>query len=49
MRIRSMILAALLALGVIAPATAASADVCYDVDVVLNGETVADEADCLAI
>jgi hypothetical protein len=49
MRIRTLALAALLAVGVIAPATASAADVCYDVDVVLNGEVVADEADCIAI
>lgn len=48
MRIRALALAALLALGVLAP-TAASADVCYDVDVVLNGDVLVDEADCLAV
>jgi hypothetical protein len=46
MRIRTLFLAALLAVGVLAPA-AASADVCYSVDVVLNGEAVVDEADCV--
>ena len=49
MRIRSILVAALLALGVLTPATAASADVCYDLDVVLNGEAVVDESDCLAV
>ncbi len=48
MRIRTFAVAALLALGVIAPVTAASADVCYDLDVVLNGSAVVDEADCIA-
>lgn len=47
MRIRTLFLAALLAVGVIAPATTASADVCYDLDVVLNGEALVDESDCI--
>ncbi len=46
MRIRALAIAALLALGVLAP-TAASADICYDLDVVLNGDAIVDEADCI--
>lgn len=49
MRIRSMVLAALLALGIIAPASAASADVCYDLDIQLNGSVVADEEGCIPV
>jgi hypothetical protein len=49
MRIRTMFLAALLAVGVIAPATAASSDICYDLDAQLNGEVLIDEADCIAV
>ena len=47
MRTRSFFVAALLVVGVIAPVTASSADVCYDLDVVLNGDAVVDEADCI--
>jgi hypothetical protein len=46
MRIRTAAIAALLALGVLAP-SAASADVCYDLQVNLNGETVVSETDCI--
>ncbi len=47
MRIRAFFVTAVLALGIIAPATASGADVCYDLDVVLNGDVVVDESDCI--
>lgn len=47
MRIRTLFVAGLLAVGVIAPATAAQADICYDLDVNLNGTALVDESDCI--
>lgn len=42
-----VLLAALFVLAAFGVAAPATADVCYDVDVVLNGEVVVDEADCI--
>lgn len=48
-RIRTLLVAGLLTAGLVLPATAASAAVeaCYDVDVVVNGDAVVDESDCV--
>lgn len=45
MRIRTTLVAALLALGVLAP-QAAHAQACYDVSVTVNGDAIVDEAGC---
>jgi len=47
MRLRTLLVTGLVAMGLLLPAASASADVCYSVDVVLNGEAVVDQSDCI--
>ena len=47
MRMRALLVAGLMAIGVFAPTAASAAQVCYDVDVVLNGTALVAEEACL--
>lgn len=46
-RLRALAVTVVFAGGLVATALPAQADVCYDVDVVLNGDALVDEADCI--